>query len=242
MSECQNNIYSFLGEAYDSQSSTIGTILYHYSLYEDNQTVKVLKGQRKNPQNPSVPQYESRNLNWDIDFKEDTTHLPLTIGDCSEDEEFLIFKAKKRPVIILGVKESLDVSKIPQGVQRNKANNAFRKSYLVAPIFSCSHGEKTTALGPFLTKEIKSMLHDSFLYLPPHPKKIITNHSVIRLDKIFWTNNLNYNPNSNYIHLSIPILNVIFFQIKSLFNLSGDNDSDIREMIDMLKQIHLEQI
>lgn len=241
MSEFQNDIYSFLGAAYDDKSnSIIGKILYHYSIYEDNQNVKVLKGKRKDSANPSVATYEARNLNWDLDFKEDNTYLPLTIGDCNDDEEFLIFKAKKRPVIILAEKNALDVSKIPEGVQRNKANNAFKKSYLLAPIFSCSSGEKTTSFGPFLTAEVKSMLHDSFIYLPSHTKRIITNPSVIRLDKMFWSNNINLN--SKDIQLSVPILNVIFFQIKSLYNLSTEKYDDIKEMIEMLRQIHFEEL
>lgn len=240
MNESQNTIYSFLGEAYDDKSnSIIGKILYHYSMYEDNQNVKVLKGKRKDSTNPSVATYEARNLDWDLDFKEDNTYLPLTTGGCNDDEEFLVFKAKKRPVIILAEKNALDVSKIPEGVQRNKANNAFKKSYLVAPIFSCSSGEKTTSFGPFLTAEIKSMLHDSFLYLPP-TKTIISNPSVIRLDKMFWSNNINFN--SKDIQLSVPILNIIFFQIKSLYNLSSEKDNDIKEVIDMLREIHFEEL
>lgn len=239
MNSTENTIYSLI-DAYDNKSNhNKGKIVYHYSIYEDAQA-KVLKGERQNNQNPSKAKYESRPIDWSIDFKEDSRHLPLTIGSCNDDEEYLVFKAKKRPVIILAEKEALDVSKIPEGVQRNKANNAFKKSFLVAPIFSCSHGDKVTSFGPFITSQVKAMLHDNLFYIPQHESKIILNPSIIRFDRIFWANNLNLNSSS--IQLSKDTLNIIYFQLNVLFNLQSEKDSEIEEMINIVREVYISSI
>lgn len=236
----ENNIYSCLdiSNPYTSDDKFIGKILYHYSLYEDNNNVKVLKGQRKDSTNPSEAIYSAKILDWSKDFQEDTRHLPLTVGDCQDDEEYLIFKAKKRPVIILAEKSALDVNEIPSGVQRNKATNSFKKSYLVAPIFSCSSGEKTTSFGPFLTAKIQALFLPHFFYLMP-THKIIKNHSIVRLDKMFWTNNLNIS--SNNINLNDEVLKILYYQFKLAYDLENHPNEDIKALEEILQEQYNKQ-
>ena len=74
----------------------------------------------------------------------------------------------RRPIIIIAEKNSLDVTKIPAGVQRNKANNAFKKAYLVAPIFSCSCGDMIISFGLFLTSQIKKTIDNMLVYVENH--------------------------------------------------------------------------
>lgn len=236
------NIYSLGG--YDSyieytkqhpSDSDIGKIVYYYNIYED-ELPKVLKGKRVNEKNPSAATYNARTLNWDKDFKADTEHLPLSIDTLNDDEEYLLFKAKKRPCLIMGSFDALDITGFPEGIQKNKAINSFKKSYLLAPIYSCSSSTKTTSFGPYITAQIQALLFEQFFYIPKHDKGIIiNNHSVIRLDRSFWARGLK---TDNYIKLDNNVLHLIKQQIALFYNHEKSVTSDFTDLRKMFKELY----
>ncbi len=68
--------------------------------------------------------------------------------------------------------------------------------------------------------------------------KIITTPSVIRLDRMFWANNLNTRSNS-HITLNDEILKIIYYQFKIAYGISCSNESD--ENIKALEEILQEE-
>jgi hypothetical protein len=215
--------------------SDIGKIVYYYNIYED-ELPKVLKGKRITDKNPSAATYNARTLDWNKDFKADTEHLPLSINPLNDDEEYLIFKAKKRPCLIIGTIDAIDVTGFPPGTQQNKAVNSFKKSYLLAPIFSCSNGTKTTSFGPYITAQIQALLYEQFFHIPKHPNdRIIKNDSIIRLDRSFCCRGLK---TSDYIKLDNQVLHLIKQHLALFYNHKESISDDFVTLREMLKELY----
>lgn len=118
------------------------------------------------------------------DFKGKDTRLPVHALRLTDNHELIISRAKKRLCLIIGKTDGADPHSLPEGVQRNKALNAFGSQYLLAPLYSASSPKKVTSFGSVMCSRIRSLMYPEFFWAPKSGG-VISEDSVIRLDHLF---------------------------------------------------------
>lgn len=175
--------------------------------------------------------FKFRALDDTLDFRKKADRLPIKALALGETEELLAVKAKMRPCLVVARLDRLgDINTLPDGVQRNKALNSFNAIYLLAPIYSISHGSKVTIFGPVMTARIKCMMYPEFIYAPQNPPLFLT-PKIIRLDSMFWGHLIACTePCTTY--LSKEMMAICWAQIKMISGEQPSQDySDLRELL-----------
>jgi hypothetical protein len=167
-----------------SASPEIGQIVFTPVLNTERRPY-VADAQRSDPHTHRSAELTIRPMNDAADFRK-KQRLPIAALNLGETEELVVARAKQRPCLVLARSDGIDSMTLPEGVQRNKALNAFGDIYCLAPIYSASTGDKSTSFGPVMTARIKCMMYPEFVFAP-QSGLIIDTHSVIRLDRIFWS-------------------------------------------------------
>lgn len=185
---------------------------------------------RSDPTSHNQVKHQFRLLDDNVDFRRKPDRLPIAALALGETEELLAIKAKMRPCLILGKVEGVDPKTLPEGAQRNKAQNGFDCAYLLAPIYSVSSEHKETQFGPIMTARIKCMMYPEFIYAPQKAPALEV-PGVIRLDRAFWTHLIACSePTDSY--LSKEMMGICWTQIKIIL---GDQPSDeYSELRDLL--------
>jgi hypothetical protein len=149
----------------------------------------------------------------DEDFKQ-KDRLPIKALSLDAFHELVLTRAKCRPCVIIGRSDKFDISKLPVGVEKNKALNAVLQQFILAPLYSISTPEKTTAFGATITARIKCLMYPQFFYMPKHGVAV-KKDSILRLDHIF-VNPLVAGVNSTTSVVKEKILAFIHEQLKML--------------------------
>jgi len=171
-----------------------------------------------------------RSLDDRTDFRPKPDRLPIAALQLSETEELLMHKGKQRPVVVLAKSAGVAPSNLPEGEQRNKGQNAFKPIYCVAPVFSCSTGNKTTAFGPVMAARIKCMMYPEFLFAPSAGNGIDCD-SVVRLDRAFWTH-LQCATNPLTLFMSDAMLAIAWDQMQVMASVKpSENYLELRELL-----------
>jgi hypothetical protein len=140
-----------------------------------------------------------RALDAVIDFRHKPNRLPvfqLKLGEC---EELLAVKAKARPCVVLGIAQGIPDQHLPSA-ERNIARAAFqRPAYLVAPTYSVSTEADPRAITTTIAARAECLVYPQLVFLPKSGG-YISNDSVVRLDRAFWTT---ISPPSELYKLSI---------------------------------------
>ena len=144
----------------------------------------VVEAVRSDPAGHRSADIQIRPLHDTQDFQA-KQRLPVKALNLANTEELLAVKAKKRPCLVVASSKGVSWKSLPSGVQQNKAINAFDAVYLLAPLFSVSTAHEPTSFGPVMTARIRHMMYPEFVFAP-QSGGIITQHSIIRLDRTFW--------------------------------------------------------
>lgn len=147
---------------------------------------KVAEVVRANPMSHDSAELRFRPVEDASDFRQKPGRLPLAALQLGQTEELLIGKGKQRPCVVVAKSGGVEPTRLPAGEQRNKGQNAFKSIYCLAPLFSCSSGEKTTAFGPVMAARVKCMMYPEFVYIVKKEPAIDCD-SVARLDRLFWS-------------------------------------------------------
>jgi hypothetical protein len=169
-----------------------------------------------------------------LDERRDFKHkdrLPIKALHLGSTEELLAIRAKKRPCLIIGASDGVDWKSLPVGVQQNKAMNSFDRVYLLAPLYSVSTVQEPSSFGPVMTVRIKHMMYPEFVYAP-RSGGIVNQDSVIRLDRVFWTQ-LTAVSDPQDLFVSRDVMGICWNQIAILGgNAPADADfSELRELM-----------
>lgn len=225
---------SLLYDYYDTTSKhvgqfEVGQIVFAPVVYTDRRS-NLYEVNRSDPTSHRSVTFKFRPLSDKTDFHKKPERLPIAALALGETEELLALKAKKRPCLILAKVDGVDHNSLPEGVQRNKAMNAFDKAYLLAPIYSVSNGHKDSHFGPIMTARIKCMMYPEFVYCPKNSPTLDI-PGVIRLDRFFWSYLIACSEPTP-LYLSKEMMGVCWSQIKVL---SGErpsqNYSDLRDLL-----------
>jgi hypothetical protein len=128
-----------------------------------------------------------RSVDAQVDYRPKANRLPIFTLRLGDSEELLAIKSKLRLCLVLMESVGIPEQHLPNDWQRAKGREAFRyASYLVAPVFSTSTNDERRAFGPAMAARIECLVYPQFLYLP-RTGGIISNDSVVRLDRAFWT-------------------------------------------------------
>lgn len=191
---------------------------------------KVADVVRSNPHNHGEALLKFRPVDDKTDFRPKQGRLPLAALQLSDTEELLVHKGKQRPVVVLAKSDGIEPLNIPEGEQRNKGQGAFKPIYCVAPIYSCSTGEKTTAFGPVMAARIKCMMYPEFLFVPT-PGKHLDCDSVARLDRIFWTH-LQCAASPTSLFMTDAMLGIAWDQLQVMTGVKpSENYLELRELL-----------
>lgn len=164
-----------------------------------------------------------------LDFRK-KQRLPIAALSLGETEELVVSRAKQRPCLVIAKSDGVDVMMLPEGHQRNKARNAFRGIYCLAPIYSISIADKVTSFGPVMSSRIKCMMYPEFMYVP-QSGLILKVPGIIRLDRLFWSH-LFAASEPQPLFVSNIILGVCWNQLKILTGESATGD--FLEMRDLM--------
>lgn len=145
----------------------------------------VLQVQRASPQEHEITAFEFVEVGAQH-FKA-SDRLPIKRLNLQLHEELIVAKAKRRPCVVIAAThipvESL--ATLPEGDQRRQAKHLRRRSFLVAPLYSCSTYAKTNAFGPILAARVKALWYPHLCYLPDFKGE--PPGSIARLDRVFPT-------------------------------------------------------
>ena len=140
-----------------------------------------------------------RQIDANTDFRSKPQRLPvfkLKLGEC---EELLAVKAKVRPCFVLAIAEGIPDQQLPKH-QRDIARPAFqRPTFLVAPAYSVSTASEARAVSVTIAARAECLVYPHLVFLPKSGG-YISNDSVVRLDRAFWTT---ISPPSELYKLSI---------------------------------------
>lgn len=228
------DIFSFLDALYDS-SRTNGAEL------EAGQFcwVPVLEGEprpwiadvvRSAPTTHDSAEFDIRRYDVSRDFRGKGARLPVHALQLTDNHELILSRAKKRLCLIIGKTDGTDPNSLPEGVQRNKALNAFGSQYILAPVYSASSHTKPTAFGSVMSARIRCLMYPEFFWLRKSGG-IIKQDSVVRLDHLFL-NPLSYGIYPENHFLTAEAQGFILDQIKLIL---GEEPSDeyvqVRDML-----------
>lgn len=211
-----------------SASTEIGQVVFTPVLNTERRPY-VADAQRSDPYTHRSAELAIRPLDDKVDFRK-KQRLPIAALSLGETEEVLVARAKKRPCLVLAKSDGIDTKTLPEGVQRNKALNAFGDIFCLAPIYSISTANKSTSFGPVMTARIKCMMYPEFIYAP-QSGLILDSHSIIRLDRLFWSH-LFAASEPQHLFVSRDILGVCWNQLKILTGESAS--SDYMELRDLM--------
>lgn len=127
-----------------------------------------------------------RNLDPKIDYKEKQNRLPILNLNLEKNAELMAVHSKVRRCIVLARSEGIALSHLPAN-EHAIAHKAFQMaSYLVAPLYSVGVKGDSRAMTPTIAARAECLVYPQLVYLP-RSGGIITNDSVARLDRAFWT-------------------------------------------------------
>lgn len=127
-----------------------------------------------------------RNLDPQIDYKEKTSRLPILNLGLGKNAELMAIHSKMRRCIVLARAEGIPLAHLPQN-ERALAHDAFdRTHYLLAPIYSVSAPGEKRAMTPTIAARAECLVYPHLVYLP-RSGGVITNDSIARLDRSFWS-------------------------------------------------------
>lgn len=208
----------------------IGQLLFLPTPYEDD-AIKIIDFS-KNASGIVTPTI--RGPNFAKDFRIRAGKLDSAGNPLESTEEIIANTAKCRPCIVLGFSDPRIADSLPAGAERNSAARAFPLTYLLAPLYSCAP-HKTTAFGAITTLRTKCFYYPQFFHIPGDTRAdSVTQDSILRLDKIFWSQ-LKYSVGAEKIKLKAEIISLIKNRLMNLYKnetSAGDKKhSDIAEIM-----------
>src|SRR5258708_32662734 len=137
--EAFDDVSSLLGGFYNSSRSAtkeigLGQVAF-VPVLELERRHRIAYATRAEPNNHEQATLHIRPHDEKIDFRGKGKRLPIKALNLDENSELVVSCAKMRPCLVLGRAQGVDSKSLPEGVQRNKALNAFVDHYLLAPMF-----------------------------------------------------------------------------------------------------------
>lgn len=193
--------------------------------------IKIMDVTRSNQVQHNAVSGTIRNLDPKIDYKEKRNRLPILNLGLGTNAELMAVHSKMRRCIVLARSEGIPLDHLPQN-ERALAHNAFdRTYYLVAPIYSVSTPGERRAMTPTIAARAECLVYPHLVYLPKSGG-VITNDSIARLDRSFWSPLAE--PTELYLAgLSEDRMNHLASQLNVLHGL--DVDQEYLDMVALLR-------
>lgn len=148
--------------------------------------IKIMDVARSNQVQHDAVSGTIRNLDPRIDYKEKPNRLPILKLGLGKNAELMAVHSKMRRCIVLARSDGIPLAHLPQN-ERAIAHNAFDWTYyLVAPIYSVSALGEGRAMTPTIAARAECLVYPHLVYLPKSGG-VITNDSIARLDRSFWS-------------------------------------------------------
>ena len=144
---------------------------------------KVVEATRSTPQATKTYEIELRDFDAGKHFKT-KNHLPTKLVQ-DATAEALLYQAKLRPCLVLGVGSVDNLATMADANQQRQAKALGSKVYLVAPLYSCSCAAKPTQFTPIITARVRALHYPHMAYMPDFEGN--EPGSILRLDNIFPT-------------------------------------------------------
>lgn len=141
---------------------------------------QILDVERSSPEEHESVKFELRNANRAGDFKQRDRNLPVKYLNLRSNEELLVQRAKKRPVIV--VANGMDCFPEFATLLRQKGKKHLQEdSVFVAPIYKVCRDEYGEGFIKEMMPYIECLLFRQFFYVP---QSRLFKEGVIRLDRL----------------------------------------------------------
>jgi hypothetical protein len=153
-------------------------------------------------------------------------NIPLYAPKLETDEEFLVVRAKKRPVVLLS--EPLPGIKADPVRRGDKVN---RNICFVAPLYSIVDQHEKPKYSQNFVNRVRKLEFPHFLFIPAN-KRFAIRDSILRLDSLRPVFKSHLDPID--LRLSDDIMKVLRGQIQ--FVLTGKSETDYHDVRELLLQ------
>lgn len=191
---------------------------------------QILDIERSSPEEHESVKFILRNANRAGDFKQRDRSLPIKYLNLRSNEELLVQRAKKRPVVIVG--KGLDCYPQFDSLLRQKGKKHLQEdSVFVAPLYTVCREEYGEGFVKEMMPYIECLLFRQFFYIPS--SRLFT-EGVIRLDRIqIIIDKGPFSLEPTDLCLSQPIFNAL--RDTMTYCLTGVCSSELRELRDLLE-------
>ena len=143
---------------------------------------QIMEVERESPDDHFASKFQIRNMK-ESDFRK-KQKLPIKLLNLGETEEFVIARSKLRPCIVLKVGQ-ISFSDLTKALKQSGKGHLEKEDLAAIPIYSVEKEDGDTGFPAVMVARIKALMYPQFFFCPKHAPTV-TNHSIARLDRMFF--------------------------------------------------------
>jgi len=197
---------------------------------------RILEVERSQPEEHESVEFVLRNANRKDDFRVSNRNLPVKYLELRSHEELLCQRAKRRRGIVVASNTEVDSELHRLLLQKGKKHLHERYRFVV-PCYSTQEGYGA-GVPPEMTRRVECLLYRQYFYCPPNFKAHADlKEAIARFDRIQVVVESDTAAITG-VGAALSEDAFALFQSALIYCLTGEQDSDLKELRDLLRETY----